>query len=39
MKYSANRVLGLLRAILVSYVFTGIVLLILAFLLLKTEVS
>lgn len=39
MKYSMGKAVGLLRAILISYVFTGIVLLILAFLLLKTEVS
>ena len=39
MNYTAHRVLSILRAILISYVFTGIVLLILAFLLMKTEVS
>lgn len=39
MNYSASRILSILKAILISYVFTGIVLLVLAFLLLKTDVS
>lgn len=38
-KYSFGKAIGLLRSILISYVFTGIVLLVLSLLLLKTEVS
>jgi putative membrane protein (TIGR04086 family) len=39
MTASANRILTILKSILISYIFTGIVLLILSVLLLKTDVS